>query len=218
MGVRGLWEVARPVARPVTLESLRKKRLAVDASIWIYQFLKAVRDGQGNVVRNAHIIGFFRRLCKLLYFDIRPVFVFDGGAPSLKKTTINRRRERRMGRAADASHTAARLLTVQLQRMASQGKEKRERTEKPLGEIPENAVYYDERNTNEGNDRKEKKPFRPQDQYHLPEAEIVQPDVNDPRMLTEEELSQYAAEFGSQLSSGLLDVGVPFELGRGVYY
>jgi DNA excision repair protein ERCC-5 len=98
MGVHGLWDVVKPCARPIRIETLNKKRLAVDASIWIYQFLKAVRDKEGNALRNAHVVGFFRRICKLLYFGIKPVFVFDGGAPELKRQTIAARRRRREGR------------------------------------------------------------------------------------------------------------------------
>lgn len=30
----------------------------------------------------------FRRICKLLFYSVKPVFVFDGGAPSLKRTMI----------------------------------------------------------------------------------------------------------------------------------
>lgn len=44
MGVNSLWDILGPSARPVRLEALSRKKLAVDASIWIYQFLKAVRD------------------------------------------------------------------------------------------------------------------------------------------------------------------------------
>jgi DNA excision repair protein ERCC-5 len=88
MGVKNLWEILTPVARPVQLDSLRQRRLAIDASIWLYHFLKAVRDKEGNALKNAHIVGFFRRICKLLFYNIRPVFVFDGGAPALKRMTI----------------------------------------------------------------------------------------------------------------------------------
>ena len=35
-----------------------KKKLAIDASIWIYQFLKAMRDKDGNSLPSSHIIGF----------------------------------------------------------------------------------------------------------------------------------------------------------------
>ena len=84
MGVHSLWKIVGPTARPVRLEALSKKKLAIDASIWIYQFLKAMRDKDGNSLPSSHIIGFFRRICKLLYFGILPIFVFDGGVPALK--------------------------------------------------------------------------------------------------------------------------------------
>ncbi|SCU99976.1 LAME_0G06744g1_1 [Lachancea meyersii CBS 8951] len=115
MGVHALWDIVGPTAKPVRLESLSNKRLAVDASIWIYQFLKAVRDKEGNAMRYSHIVGFFRRICKLLYFGIKPVFVFDGGAPALKRRTIQQRKERRQGRRDNAAITARKLLARQMQ-------------------------------------------------------------------------------------------------------
>ncbi|KAG0125696.1 hypothetical protein HOY82DRAFT_492628 [Tuber indicum] len=118
MGVTGLWTIANPCARPVKLESLARKRLAVDASIWIYQFLKAVRDKEGHALQSSHIVGFFRRICKLLFFGIKPVFVFDGGAPPLKRQTIAGRKARREGRKEDARRTAGRILALQVQRSA----------------------------------------------------------------------------------------------------
>src|SRR5271163_30935 len=114
MGVTGLWTVVAPTARPTQLATLNKKRLAVDASIWIYQFLKAVRDKEGNALRNSHIVGFFRRICKLLFFGIKPVFVFDGGAPALKRATLAARAQRREGRKEDATRTAGKMLALQM--------------------------------------------------------------------------------------------------------
>src|ERR1700712_19820 len=112
MGVTGLWSIVQPCARPTKLETLNRKRLAVDASLWIYQFLKAVRDKAGIALRNRHVVGFSRRICKLLYFGIKPVFVFDGGAPVLKRQTVLGRKKRREGRREDAVRTAGRLLAV----------------------------------------------------------------------------------------------------------
>jgi DNA excision repair protein ERCC-5 len=88
MGVQGLWSLVGPAARPTQLEMLRNRKLAIDASIWIYQFIRSMRDKEGYPVRNAHLLGFFRRLCKLLFYNIKPVFVFDGGVPVLKLSTI----------------------------------------------------------------------------------------------------------------------------------
>lgn len=67
-----------------------------------------MRDKDGRVLVNAHIlgkrqplrgnpwdvdakpclVGFLRRINKLLFHGIKPVFVFDGGAPNLKRSTI----------------------------------------------------------------------------------------------------------------------------------
>ena len=56
MGVQGLWKIVGPVARPITLESLEDKRLAIDASIWLYQFQMAMRDRKtGDTLHGAHI-------------------------------------------------------------------------------------------------------------------------------------------------------------------
>lgn len=66
------------------------KALAIDSSIWIYQFQATMRDREGKVLVNAHVLGFLRRICKLLFYGIKPVFVFDGGAPALKRNTIVR--------------------------------------------------------------------------------------------------------------------------------
>lgn len=66
------------------------KALAIDSSIWIYQFQATMRDKEGRALVNAHVLGFLRRICKLLFYGIRPVFVFDGGAPALKRNTIVR--------------------------------------------------------------------------------------------------------------------------------
>jgi DNA excision repair protein ERCC-5 len=45
-------------------------------------------------LRLARPVGTFRRILKLLYHGIKPVFVFDGDAPMLKKRTIVSRRPR----------------------------------------------------------------------------------------------------------------------------
>jgi DNA excision repair protein ERCC-5 len=109
MGVKSLWELLSPVGRPVLcvpfcatncailnvfvrLETMEGKSMVIDSSIWIYQFQATMRDKEGRGLVNAHVLGFLRRICKLLFYGIKPVFVFDGGAPVLKRQTIVRRR------------------------------------------------------------------------------------------------------------------------------
>lgn len=219
MGVNGLWTVVQPCARPTNLATLNRKRLAVDASIWIYQFLKAVRDKEGNALRNSHVVGFFRRICKLLWFGIQPVFVFDGGAPALKRATIQGRQRRREGRREDATRTAGKLLAVQMQRIAEEEEDRRRRDRD--GDIlareaalqheeapdPNNIVYADEIGMSQ-KERLQSRKFHKKDAYHLPEIEggiaaMGKPD--DPRIMSVEELEDYAKQFHNGEDVNLYD-------------
>ncbi len=224
MGVNGLWTVIQPCARPTNLATLNRKRLAVDASIWIYQFLKAVRDKEGNALRSSHVVGFFRRICKLLWFGIQPVFVFDGGAPALKRQTLMRRRRRREGRREDAVRTAGRLLAVQMQRVAEEEGERRRRRlelgerqgvgptardDDALEELPDadKLVYVDEIGMSQKERQKNRRFFK-QDAYHLPELDggiesMGRPE--DPRIMSIEELEEYARQFNSGEDINLYD-------------
>ncbi|OQR70393.1 DNA repair protein complementing XP-G cells-like [Tropilaelaps mercedesae] len=95
MGVAGLWQLLDPTGRPVRLETLEGKVLAIDISIWLNQLVKGYRAPGGVSVDNAHLLGLFQRVCKLLHFKIRPVFVFDGEAPALKYQALATRKRRR---------------------------------------------------------------------------------------------------------------------------
>ncbi|XP_071868805.1 rad2 superfamily protein mus201 isoform X2 [Bombus fervidus] len=95
MGVYGLWRLLDATGKQVPLETLEGKVLAIDISIWIHQVLQGYQDRFGNPKPNAHLIGLFHRICKLLYYKIKPVFVFDGGVPMLKKNTIALRRKQK---------------------------------------------------------------------------------------------------------------------------
>ncbi|PWN47686.1 PIN domain-like protein [Violaceomyces palustris] len=118
MGVQGLWQLVQPVARPIKLETLEGKRLAIDSSIWLYHFQMAMRDKQGRTLSNAHILGFLWRILKLLFHGIRPVFVFDGGAPVMKRRTLANRKARREGAKESHARTAEKLLAARLRQAA----------------------------------------------------------------------------------------------------
>ncbi|KAK3047327.1 DNA repair protein rad2 [Extremus antarcticus] len=203
MGVTGLWQILHPCARPIKLETLHRKRLAVDASIWIYQFLKAVRDKEGNALRNSHVVGFFRRICKLLFFGIKPVFVFDGGAPALKRQTISQRKSRREGRREDAVRIAGKLLAVQMQRRAEEDEQRRkdvrdQKVQEEEEEVPDEGLVYADENMMTQQERQQSRKFRKKDQYHLPELDVSLSGMgapNDPRVMSLEELQSYAKQF-----------------------
>mmetsp|Transcript_9239 Transcript_9239/g.56168 ORF Transcript_9239/g.56168 Transcript_9239/m.56168 type:complete len:317 (-) Transcript_9239:6098-7048(-) len=122
MGVHGLWQLLEPSGRRLNVELLTGKVLAVDASIWISQFIKAMRDDRGDMMKNAHLLGFFRRICKMLFHKIKPVFVFDGGTPALKKRTVADRRRRREVQEAKLKRVAEKLLLNHLKKQRSAGR------------------------------------------------------------------------------------------------
>lgn len=208
MGVTSLWEIVGPAARPVKLEALTRKKLAVDASIWIYQFLKAVRDKEGNTLHQSHIVGFFRRICKLLYYGILPLFVFDGGAPALKRKVIQQRKDRRQENQVDAALTAQKLLAIQLQK-GKRG-EKASQTPKQTAsravDKSENMIYLEDMpilhpehgephnispqlvKSTESSPRK----FVKKDEYHLPDIHQFKISKNDSRIMPATEFQEYA--------------------------
>mmetsp|Transcript_23922 Transcript_23922/g.30451 ORF Transcript_23922/g.30451 Transcript_23922/m.30451 type:complete len:108 (-) Transcript_23922:254-577(-) len=94
MGVSKLWDVVQGSGRRVNEHSLRGKRIAIDVSIWLNRFVKVLQKKKGEKIAS-HVAGIFFRCCKLLFFQMKPVFVFDGGVPQLKLNTIIKRRNRR---------------------------------------------------------------------------------------------------------------------------
>lgn len=74
-------------------------KIAIDASLCIYQFLIAVRSDGMNLGFNdeatSHIIGMFYRTIKMVEAGIVPVYVFDGKAPAMKVEELKKRLERR---------------------------------------------------------------------------------------------------------------------------
>ena len=68
MGVLGLWTLLDPVGRPVPVETLSGRVLAVDVSIWLNQAVRGFRDQQGAGLANAHLLGLYHRVCKLMFY------------------------------------------------------------------------------------------------------------------------------------------------------
>lgn len=118
MGVKGLWKLIESSGTPVPLETLEHKILGVDVSIWLHQAVRGFRGPGGAAVANAHLLTLFHRICKLLFYRIRPVFIFDGGVPHLKKQTLAARRLKRDVAASKAKQVRDRLLSNLLKSQA----------------------------------------------------------------------------------------------------
>ncbi|KAL9652322.1 hypothetical protein ABK040_011979 [Willaertia magna] len=129
MGVKSLWELLKPSAYKVqSLEVLSGKIVAVDISVWLHQFILGIGlddDEQFDHLMNTNSAGktqegysrmiylraFFHRICKLLYYGIKPVFVFDGATPLVKQRTVQRRRMKSTKQDLKIKKTAKKLLT-----------------------------------------------------------------------------------------------------------
>ncbi|CAM9198052.1 unnamed protein product [Chrysoparadoxa australica] len=109
MGIHGLTKLLQdecPEAlKEIEIKSLTGRKVAIDASMTMYQFLIAVRQGsdghQAQQLTNeagevtSHIQGMFNRTIRLLSNGIKPVFVFDGKPPTLKGGELAKRAEKR---------------------------------------------------------------------------------------------------------------------------
>lgn len=120
MGVKGLWKVLEPAGRSVSSpEALAGQRVAIDASIWIYQFLRVTPPGPSH--HSLVLAGLFRRLCKLLYFKVCPVLVFDGAAPTLKREATRERSLKRGAAEERYRRIARKIIAAQIHIAALKG-------------------------------------------------------------------------------------------------
>ncbi len=83
--------------KEISIDELANKVIAVDAHLFLYQFLTTIRqrdgallmDSKGNVT--SHLTGLFSRTANLVQKGLKLAYVFDGKPPELK----NKEREKR---------------------------------------------------------------------------------------------------------------------------
>ncbi|TPX73707.1 hypothetical protein CcCBS67573_g05020 [Chytriomyces confervae] len=221
-GVKGLWKLLEKSSETVALETLAGKRLAVDASIWLFQFIKALRDKDGNAVAGAHVRGFFVRICKLLFHGIRPVFVFDGATPPLKRLTVSKRRERKTDANSSVERIAERLLQQRLKLHALESLKKQTELSDSAQPTPtvdlSNAVYMDEipsvdnpnasatkRKSANSLDTMPKKPKFVTDAYDLPPQQQPLKTISssDQRLLDPNDLTHFISQHLPSLATSV---------------
>ncbi|XP_053963114.1 flap endonuclease 1 [Anastrepha ludens] len=104
MGILGLAKLIADIA-PVAIKENEIKnyfgrKVAIDASMCLYQFLIAVRADGAQLTTvdgepTSHLMGMFYRTIRMLEHGIKPVYVFDGKPPDLKSGELAKRAERR---------------------------------------------------------------------------------------------------------------------------
>ncbi|KAF8367096.1 crn-1 [Pristionchus pacificus] len=104
MGIKDLSKViadhAPSAIKEVEMKSFFGRKVAVDASMCLYQFLVAVRS-DGSLLQTAdgettsHLMGIFYRTIRMIDNGIKPVYVFDGKPPDMKSGELEKRAQRR---------------------------------------------------------------------------------------------------------------------------
>lgn len=105
MGIQGLTKLLGDAApgcmKEQKFENYFGRKIAVDASMHIYSFLVVVgRQGDQLLTSEAgevtsHLAGMFFRTVRMLEAGMKPVFVFEGKPPEMKKEELAKRFERR---------------------------------------------------------------------------------------------------------------------------
>lgn len=105
MGIQGLMKLITEEApncfKEKEMDNLNDRKVAIDASMAIYQFLVAVRaTGAGGTSMQltneagdvtSHIQGMFNRTIKMMECGVKPVYVFDGKPPQMKGGELAKR-------------------------------------------------------------------------------------------------------------------------------
>ena len=144
-------------------------------SIWLNQAVKGFRDKSGAALPHAHVLGLFHRVCKLLFYRVRPVFVFDGPPPQLKRDTLAARR-RRKGRARDKSEASrAKIIQNYLRSRALRARQVGNQTEQ-VGKILEGgaeqlSALLNKRNKAKDKDVFELPPLPEDEQYYSSDSD-----------------------------------------------
>jgi len=85
----------------ISFEELSNKKIAVDASQMLYQFLSSIRQPDGTPLSDSqgrttsHLVGLSTRIPNLMSRGLKLCFVFDGAPPILKQQEIESRRARK---------------------------------------------------------------------------------------------------------------------------
>ena len=105
MGIKGLTKLLSDYApgcmREQKFEGYLDRKVAIDASMHIYQFMMVVgRSGEQQLTNEAgevtsHLQGMFTRTLRMLKAGIKPVYVFDGKPPTMKGGELAKRKDKR---------------------------------------------------------------------------------------------------------------------------
>ncbi|MEM1942487.1 MAG: flap endonuclease-1 [Candidatus Caldarchaeum sp.] len=101
MGVRLGDIIPDAAVEKTSLKGLSGKTIALDAYNILYQFIATIRGPDGRALMDrrgrvtSHLSGLFFRTLNFLQENVKPVYVFDGRPPEMKRMTVEKRAEAR---------------------------------------------------------------------------------------------------------------------------
>ncbi|KAI6178752.1 Flap endonuclease 1 [Aphelenchoides besseyi] len=129
MGIKDLSKViadnAEKGVREAELNAFFGRKVAIDASMSMYQFLIAIRPDKTQNLTNdrgettSHLNGMFYRTIRMMENGLKPILVFDGKPPEMKSEELDKRREKR--------EEAEKLLETAKEQGDTEGIEKQQR-------------------------------------------------------------------------------------------
>ncbi|KAI6203351.1 Flap endonuclease 1 [Aphelenchoides besseyi] len=129
MGIKDLSKViadnAEKGVREAELSAFFGRKVAIDASMSMYQFLIAIRPDKTQNLTNergettSHLNGMFYRTIRMMENGLKPILVFDGKPPEMKSEELDKRREKR--------EEAEKLLETAKEQGDTEGVEKQQR-------------------------------------------------------------------------------------------
>ncbi len=115
--------------KEVDLKALKGYVIALDGYNMLYQFLSAIRQPDGTPLRDSqgrvtsHLSGLFYRTINLIEEGLKPVFVFDGKPPEMKRKEIEDRIQRRKEAAEKYAKARSQGLTEEARKYAQASSE-----------------------------------------------------------------------------------------------
>lgn len=100
MGIKNLYNIikSKRLEDNINYGDLYGKTIAIDTSIYIYNSILNVRNSIGEDYLDkhnklvSHVLSIFNKVVLLMKNNIKPIFVFDGKTPDIKKKTVMMRR------------------------------------------------------------------------------------------------------------------------------
>jgi len=102
MGIKNINKLLKEYApnsiKEYNISNYNGKLIAIDTSLVLYQYISALRNSGKDLTNNAndittHIYAIIQKTISLLDKGLKPIYVFDGKAPDIKKHTLEKRKK-----------------------------------------------------------------------------------------------------------------------------